>query len=99
MSPKLYINTDVSIPINIGTGLVISDIISMTVTLTRVGDASGVTFSSPNIVMTVDSITLNIPDTGGISLPGAYAIKILFVDGSGNVRGLTATPEYLLFNE
>lgn len=94
---KLYVNTDVAILITIGTGLTIDDILSMTVTLTKAGATSGTTFSGDNVTVGDSSVTLTIPDSDGISEPGVYYIKILFTDTSGNIRGLTPTPEYLTF--
>ena len=97
MTAKLYANTDVDITITIGTGLVIGDIVSMTVTLTKVGATSGITFSGASIDIGASSIVLSIPDSGGITEAGAYAVKILFTDASGNIRGLTPTPEFIRF--
>ena len=94
---KLYINTDISIPITIGTGLVIADIVSLTVTLAKAGTSTVVTFSGSNIVIGAVLVTLLIPDTGGITSAGVYNVKILFGDSGGNIRGLTPTPEFLTF--
>ncbi len=98
MTAKLYINTDANILITIGTGLVIGDIVSMTVTLTKAGATSGTTFSGSNVVVGASDVTLKIPDTAGITSAGVYYVKILFTDASGNIRGLTPTPEYLAFH-
>jgi|GEM_PF-6723970 len=98
MTAKLYINTDIDIPITIGTGLVIADIVSLTVNLTKAGATDGgVTFSGDAIDIGVTTITLSIPDSGGITVPGVYNIKILFTDSAGNIRGLTPTPDFLKF--
>lgn len=94
---KLYINTDIDITINIGTGFVIGDVASMSVTLTKQGAATGLIFSGSNVVVGVSNITLKIPDTGGISEQGVYYLKILMTDTAGNIRGLTPTPDYLRF--
>jgi hypothetical protein len=97
MTAKLYVNTDIDIKITIGTGFLITDIASMTVTLSKAGATSGVTFSGANVVVGASHVTLRIPDSGGITLPGVYYLKVLFNDAEGNVRGLTPTPEYLVF--
>jgi len=97
MTAKLYINTDIDIPITIGTGLVIGNIVSMSVTLAKAGTTTSVTFSGAAVVIGASSVVVSIPDTGGISEPGVYNIKILFTDAEGNIRGLTPTPEFLRF--
>lgn len=94
---KLYVNTDIDILINVGTGFVIGDVVSMTVTLTKAGTTTEKVFSGANVVVGATNVTLKIPDTGGITEPGVYGIKITFTDASGNIRGLTPTPDYLKF--
>lgn len=94
---KLYINTDIDIIINIGTGFVIDDVVSMSVTLTKAGSATGLLFSGSSVIIGASNVTLKIPDTGGVTLPGVYDLKILMTDTSGNIRGLTPTPDYLKF--
>ncbi len=98
MTAKLYVNTDIQILITIGTGLVIGDIVTMEVTLTKAGSMDGgITFEGSAIDIGETTMTLSIPDTDGISIPGTYNVKILFTDAEGNIRGLTPTPEYLTF--
>ena len=94
---KLYINTDIDITINIGTGFVIDDVVSMSVALTKSGSSAGLLFSGSNVAIGPSNIILKIPDVGGVTLPGVYDLKILMTDTSGNIRGLTPTPEYLRF--
>lgn len=94
MTVKLYVNTDISLTINIGSGFIIDDVASMDITLTKNGATSGYTFSGQ---IGVDTVTVNIPDSGGITTAGTYTVKVLMTDTSGNIRGLTPTPEYLRF--
>lgn len=94
---KLYINTDIDIIINIGTGFVIDDVVNMSVTLTKAGSATGILFSGSSVIVGPSNVTLKIPDTGGVTLPGVYDLKILMTDTNGNIRGLTPTPDYLKF--
>lgn len=94
---KLYINTDIDITINIGTGFLISDVASMAVTLTKSGATTGTEFSGAAVIVGVSDVTLKIPDTEGITSPGVYYLKILMTDTSGNIRGLTPTPDHLTF--
>lgn len=98
MTVKLYINTDIEIVISTGTGFEIGDIASMTVNLTKAGATDGgVTFSGTAIDIGVSTITLSIPDSGGITSSGVYNVKVLFTDSEGNIRGLTPTPDFLRF--
>ncbi len=94
---KLYINTDITMTITIGTGFVIGDVVSMSVTLTKANTGAAVTFTGANVVVGASTVTLTIPDTSGITVAGVYNVKVLFTDSSGNIRGLTPTPEYLTF--
>lgn len=94
MTVKLYVNTDITLKINIGSGFTIDDVASMDITLTKNGAPSGLTFSGQ---IGGDTVTVNIPDSGGIASSGTYAVKVLMTDINGNIRGLDPTPEYLRF--
>lgn len=97
MTAKLYINTDIDITLTIGSGLVIGDIQSLTLTLTHATTGSVTTFSGGNVVIGTNTVIVKIPDTGGITVPGIYLVKVLFTDQPGNLRGLTPLPDFLRF--
>lgn len=97
MTTDLFVNTDVTVIINIGTGFTIADVVSMSVTLSKAGSTITTTFSGGAVVVGASSVTLSIPDSGGVTSAGLYNIKILMTDTGGNVRGLTATPNFLEF--
>ena len=100
MTAKLYVNTDVAITLTPGTGFVMADVFSASVTLTRAGGGESFTLTSSGgqITLGASTMTLNIPDSSGITYPGTYLIKITMVDSGGNIRGLTPDTEYLIFN-
>jgi hypothetical protein len=99
MTAKLYINTDVAITLTPGTGFVMADVVSASITLSRSGGAETLTLTSAGgaITLGASTMTVKIPDTGGITAAGVYNIRITFVDASGNIRGLTPDAETLTF--
>jgi len=96
---KLYINTDCWITLTPGTGFVMADVVSASITLEHAGGAESLTLTSAGggIVLGASTMTVKIPDTVGITVPGVYTMRITFVDSSGNVRGLTPDTETLTF--
>jgi hypothetical protein len=99
--PKLYVSTDVDIPIEIATGasFVTSDISDIEIILTKRDDATvskSYKYSTGGIDITGGVITLLI-DKLDITLSGSYGIKILMTDTASQVRGLTPCPATLQF--
>ncbi len=92
MTAKLYINTDITLTINIGTGFTIDDVDSMFLTLTK-----GTTVAEFAGTVGDGVVTVNIPDTNGITEHGTYTVKITMYDTSGNLLGLTPSVDYLRF--
>ena len=99
MTAKLYINTDVTFTLTPGTGFVMADVVSASITFTQVNGTGTLTLTSATaaVVLGVNDITVNIPDSSGITSAGVYNHRITFVDSSGNIRGLTPDIEYLTF--
>ena len=96
---KLYINTDVAITLTPGTGFVMADVVSASVTFTRAGGTETLTLTSAGgqITLGASTMTVNIPDSSGISVAGVYLLRLTFVDVFGNIRGLTPDIETLRF--
>lgn len=78
------------------TGFTMADVVSASVTF-RLTDSDVSLTVTP--ILGGSSMTVNIPDTSGISVPGIYTLRVTFVDSDGNIRGLTPDPEYLIFYE
>lgn len=102
-SNKLYILTDIDVPLTITSGFTAGDIQDLEVTLTNKDDASifRVYKKSLNEITVVGSvITLLILKTH-ITTAGKYAIKIRLTDTSSKVRGVTpcvdGSVDYLRF--
>lgn len=102
-SNKLYILTDIDVPLTITSGFTAGDIQDLEVTLTNKDDASifRVYKKSLNEITVVGSvITLLILKTH-ITVAGKYAIKIRLTDTSSKVRGITpcvdGSVDYLRF--
>lgn len=96
---NLYINTDVAITLTPGTGFVMANVVTASFTLARVGGTESLTLTSAGGTITfgASTMTVNIPDSGGISVAGVYSIRATFTDSSGNIRGLTPDQEFLTF--
>lgn len=100
MTAKLYTNTDVWITLTPGTGFVMADVASASVTLQQVnGVAAPLTLTSAGgtIVLGESTMTVKIPDTLGITVSGVYSVSVKITDVSGNIRGLTPDTEHLTF--
>jgi len=88
---KLYVSTDIDIPLTITSGFVAGDIRDLEVTLTNKDDESifrTYKKSLSEITVSGSTITLLILKTH-ITTPGKYAIKIRLTDTSSKVRGIT----------
>lgn len=96
---KLYINTDVAVTLTPGTGFTMSDVVSASVQLTHseTEESLVLTSGAGQISLNVSDMTVNIPDSGGITDPGVYWVRITFTDSQGNIRGLTPDTETLKF--
>lgn len=94
MTAKLYVNTDIILTVNIGTGFTIDDVESMSLSFTKSGITNPPEFEG---IIADGVVTFNIPDSGGVSEPGTYTVKILMTDTNGNILGLTPSPDYLRF--
>jgi hypothetical protein len=96
---KLYVSTDVDVTLTVGSTLAISDISSISITLSRVEGAESVTFTSASgaAIIGASNIVLRIPRTS-ITVAGTYAIRITYVEPGGAVRGPYLDIENLVFN-
>lgn len=107
---KLYVGTDIDIIMTIDNSenevgdidLLMSDIVSLGVTLTLSGNdqISQIFIGENNVSIQADKIVLSIPKEpeSGISIAGVYNIRIVFVDENGKERGLTPSPDFLEFH-
>lgn len=100
---KLYVATDIDIPLTISSGFTAGDIQDLEVTLTNKDDASifrTYKKSLSEITVVGSVVTLLILKTH-ITTPGKYAVKIRLTDTSSKVRGITpcvdGTLDYLKF--
>jgi len=96
MTNKLYVLTDIDITIIISSGFTISDIVQMTVTLTKGSEVKTYTKADGDITLGEATATLKIPRTD-ITETGHYEIRATFTDSGGKVRGLNTNPEWLIF--
>ncbi|MBY0474233.1 MAG: hypothetical protein K2Q13_04115 [Nitrosomonas sp.] len=94
MSIKIFKNTDVDLTINV-TGIDVADITAMSISLEpQSGAAITFTLADGSITKVGDSVNLRIEDNL-LSVTGSYALRITATE-SGNIRGLTSNPEYIL---
>ena len=93
---NLYINTDVDILLPIGSGFVVGDISDLEVILKNGAFSKSYKKSLNDITIVSTTIKLFI-DRTHISIPGRYTVKILMTDTGNEVRGLTPTPDHLIF--
>jgi len=100
MTTRVYINTDTWLTLTPGDGFVMADVVSAIVTFTsaETDDVLTLTSDDGGIVLGASTMTVKVPDTSGISIPGVYFLRITFVDTSGNLRGLEPVDtEYIRF--
>jgi len=95
---RLYVLTDINIPITLGGDITISDIADMTVRLVKVDGSVTVELkkSGGGIDIIADQITLRISKTS-ISSDGVYYVYVFVTDNDGKVLGLTPTPLHITF--
>lgn len=95
---RLYVLTDINIPITLSGDITISDIVDMTIRMVKVDGSATVEFkkSDNKIDIIADQITLRISKTS-ITSEGVYFIYVLVTDGDGQVLGLTPTPLHINF--
>ena len=96
---RLYVLTDVNIPITLSGDIVTDDIVDMTIVLDEYSNAvANVEFkiSTGEIDIIAGQVTLRIPNTA-ITTPGHYKIYITVTDTAGKIRGLTPDPLLLRF--
>ena len=88
---KLYVSTDIDIPLTIDSGFTVNDIQDLEVTLTNKDDAAIFKIykkSLNEITVAGNVVTLLILKTH-ITTPGKYSIKIRLTDTTNKVRGIT----------
>jgi len=95
---RLYVLTDINIPITLSGDITISDIVEMTVRMVKVDGSATVEFkkSDDEIDIIADQITLRIPKAS-ITADGVYYVYIFVTDTDGKVLGLTPTPLHITF--
>jgi len=95
---RLYVLTDINIPVTLGGDITISDIVDMTIRMVKVDGSATVEFkkSDNKIDIIADQITLRIPKTS-ITADGVYYVYIFVTDTDGKVLGLTPTPLHITF--
>ena len=88
---KLYILTDIDVPLTITSGFTAGDIQDLEVTLTNKDDASifRVYKKSLNEITVVGNVVTLLILKTHITTAGKYAIKIRLTDTSSKVRGIT----------
>lgn len=96
---RLYIQTDINIPIVLAGNITAQDIVDMTITMTMIKDSSitkAFKLSDGDIDIIADVITLRI-DRTAITVAGEYNIYITATDTESELRGLTPKPLTLTF--
>ncbi|MBP9870654.1 MAG: hypothetical protein KBC53_04040 [Nitrosomonas sp.] len=95
---RLYVLTDINVPITLGGDIAIGDISDMTVRFVKFDGSATVEFkkSDGKIDIIADQITLRIPKTS-ITADGVYYVYVFVTDNDGKVLGLTPTPLHITF--
>lgn len=95
---RLYVLTDINIPVTLGGDITISDIVDMTIRMVKLDGSATVEFkkSDNKIDIIADQITLRIPKTS-IAADGVYYVYVLVTDNDGKVLGLTPSPLRITF--
>lgn len=97
--PQLFIETDIRIPLQIGSDaeFTVADIDDLTVTLQ---DGAGLlhdyAYSTGGVVLDDGQLYLLI-DKEDITVAGYYRMSIRLTEQSGKVRGITPCPDILRF--
>lgn len=99
MTAKVYINSDIDIPITLTGDITVSDIVDMQVSFTKI-DNEAVTadllYSLGDISIVADTIIASIPDAS-ITVAGTYRVNVRITDTTGAIRNLHPTPEKITF--
>ena len=95
---RLYVLTDINIPITLSGDITISDIVDMTIRMVKVDSSVSIDFkkSDGEIDIIADQITLRIPKTS-ITADGVYYVYVFVTDNDGKILGLTPTPLHITF--
>lgn len=95
---RLYVLTDINIPITLSGDITIGDIVDMTVRMVKFDGSATVEFkkSDAEIDIIADQITLRISKTS-ITSDGVYYVYVFVTDNDGKVLGLTSTPLHITF--
>lgn len=95
---RLYVLTDINIPITLSGDITIGDVADMTVRFVKSDGAATVEFkkSDGEIDIIADQITLRIPKES-ITSDGLYFVHVIVTDSDGKILGLTPDPLHINF--
>lgn len=95
---RLYVLTDINIPITLSGDITIADVVDMTVRLVKDGGSTTIEFKKSNeeIDIIADQITLRI-SSSSITTEGVYLVYVMVTDTDGKILGLTPSPLHLIF--
>ena len=95
---RLYVLTDINIPITLSGDITVADVSDMTIRLVKVDSSVSIDFkkSDGEIDIIADQITLRIPKTS-ITADGVYYVYVFVTDNDGKILGLTPTPLHITF--
>lgn len=95
---RLYVMTDINIPITLSGAVTVNEVSDMSVRLVKTSGSPSIEFklSDDEIDIIASQITLRIPKTA-ITEDGVYAVYITITDTNGKVLGMTPDPLNLIF--
>ena len=95
---RLYVLTDINIPITLSGDITIADVVDMTVRLVKDGGSTTIEFKKSNeeIDIIADQITLRI-SSSSVTTEGVYLVYVMVTDTDGKILGLTPSPLHLTF--
>ena len=95
---RLYVLTDINIPITLSGDITVSDISDMTVRLVKIDGSASIDFkkSDGEIDIIAGQITLRISKTS-ITSDGVYHVYVFVTDTNGKTLGLTPQPLHISF--
>lgn len=93
---KIYVLTDINLALSILSGFVVTDILDITLTLSKGSFSKSYTKSGGTITIVGTTITVLIANTD-ITDHGVYEVKVIVKDVTGKTRGITPCPESLTF--